>query len=68
MVNPGEQSRETQENCNTYRIHKDTKLYDYITKGNLQMAEYNTLYFLNAVPTLIEENNQKFIIFSTAND
>ena len=31
------------------------------------MAEYNVLHFLNSVPTLIEEDNQKFLVFSTAN-
>ena len=61
--------RNTQENCNTYRILKKTKLYDYIINGNLTMKDSfgMTLHFLNALPTLIEDDNQKYLIYSTAN-
>lgn len=32
------------------------------------MEEYNNkLHFLNAMPTLIEENQNKYLIYSTAN-
>ena len=66
--NFGELSRETQENCVTYRIHQNTKLYEYIKQGNLVMEQYNNkLHFLNAMPTLIEENKEKYLIYSTAN-
>lgn len=32
--------------------------------GSLEMREYNAVYFLNPVPTLIQQNQRKFLVFS----
>lgn len=68
----GEYSREVQENCHTYRLKKGSNLYDYILEGNFVATDYNNIYFMNSVPTIITHpaTQDKYLVYSkcTKND
>ena len=42
-------------------------LYDFIINGRFVMKEFSSaIHMLNSVPTIIEEGNEKFVVFSHA--
>ena len=66
MQNPnkGELSREVSESCFEYRIPPTSHLYDLLINGRFEMKKYTNVYLLNALPTMIQEGNTKYIVFS----
>ena len=69
-VNKGELSREISENCTTFNVNKESKLYDFMMRGRFFMKNYSETYFINSVPTMITQTVQgcevpeKFVVFS----